>query len=221
MLKEKDVEEIFSPMRKKLLLIKFPMPAVSLIAQENNAPYRVLVSTILSLRTQDKVTYTASKRLLEIAPDITKLYSIEKEKVINAIKPCAFYLRKADQLKEIARIIVVDYDSVIPSDKERLLSLPGVGTKTANLVLNLSFNKPFICVDCHVHEISTRLGWTDEKTPEETEKALEKILPVRYWIEINELFVRYGMAICTPISPKCSSCPIEKKCKKIGVEKKR
>lgn len=221
MLKEKDVEEIFAPMREKLQEINFPVPAVGLIAEEDNSPYRVLVSTVISLRTQDKVTYAASKRLLETAPDVDELYSMPTEKIAEMIKPSAFYLRKADQLKEMAGIIVGNYGSVIPPDKNILLSLPGVGTKTANLVLNLSFNIPFICVDCHVHEISTRLGWTGEKTPEATEKALEKILPVKYWIEINELFVRYGQAVCTPISPKCSLCPLSDTCKKKGVKKER
>lgn len=220
-LNEKEVEFVFSSFREKLEEMGFPIPAVGLIAEENNSPYRVLVATIISLRTQDKVTYDASKRLLEEAEDITKLCSLSEERIRDLIKPSAFYLRKAGQLKEIAKIIVSRYNGKIPSTKEELLSLPGVGTKTANLVLNLSYNEPFICVDCHVHEITHRLGWSEEKSPEETEKALEKTLPVKYWIEINELFVRYGQAVCTPISPKCSICPMDKNCRKIGVEKSR
>lgn len=221
MLDEKYVENLFSSFTAKLDEIGFPVPAVGVIAARGNAPYRILVSTVISLRTQDRVTLEASERLLETAPTVNELYPFSVEEIQNLIKPCGFYLRKAVQLKEIARIIVEEYDSVVPSDKESLLSLPGVGTKTANLVLNLSFNIPAICVDCHVHEMSSRLGWTDEKTPEETEKALEKILPVRFWIEINELFVRYGQSICTPVSPRCSICPENTLCPKKGVRKTR
>ncbi len=221
MLDEKYVENLFHSFTAKLDEIGFPVPAVGVIAASGNAPYRILVSTVISLRTQDRVTLEASERLLEAAPTVNELYPLSIEEIQNLIKPCGFYLRKAVQLKEIARIIVEEYDSVVPSDKEALLSLPGVGTKTANLVLNLSFNIPAICVDCHVHEISTRLGWTEEKTPEETEKALERILPVRFWIEINELFVRYGQSICTPLSPKCSICPGNNLCPKKGVSKTR
>ncbi len=221
MLNDKEVDYVFSQFRKKLEEMNFPVPAVGLIAEEDNSPYRVLVATIISLRTQDKVTYEASKRILSEAPDITKLYSLSEERIQDLIKPSAFYLRKAGQLKEIARTVISSFNGEIPSTKKELMSLPGVGTKTANLVLNLSFNEPYICTDCHVHEITQRLGWSGEKTPEETEKALEKILPMKYWIEINELFVRYGQALCTPLSPKCSICPIDKECRKTGVEKSR
>lgn len=221
MLNDKEVDYVFSQFRKKLEEMNFPIPAVGLIAEEDNSPYRVLVATIISLRTQDKVTYEASKRILSEAPDIEKLYSLSEERIQDLIKPSAFYLRKSGQLKEIARTVISSFNGEIPSTKEELMSLPGVGTKTANLVLNLSFNEPYICTDCHVHEITRRLGWSVEKTPEETEKALEKILPKKYWIEINELFVRYGQALCTPLSPKCSICPIDKECRKTGVEKSR
>lgn len=221
MLSEKYVENLFRSFTEKLDSIGFPIPAVGVIAAEDNAPYRILVSTVISLRTQDRVTLEASRRLLEAAPTVKELYPLSVEKIQNLIKPCGFYLRKGEQLKEIARIIVEDHCGVVPSERDSLMSLPGVGTKTANLVLNLSFSRPAICVDCHVHEISTRLGWTEEKTPEETEKALEKILPVHFWIEINELFVRYGQSICTPLSPKCSVCPHNAECPKKGVEKTR
>ncbi len=221
MLEEKEVERLFSAFKNKLDEIGFPIPAVGVIAAEDNSPYRILISTIISLRTQDRVTLEASRRLLEAAPSITDLYKMSEERIRELIKPCGFYIRKAGELKKMAGIIVEEYNSVIPQERETLMALPGVGTKTANLVLNLSFNKDAICVDCHVHEISTRLGWTDEKTPEETEKALEKILPSRFWIEINELFVRYGQAICTPLSPKCSICPHDSECPKKGVGKTR
>ncbi len=221
MLDEKEVETLFWSFTEKLDDMGFPIPAVGVIAAENPSPYRVLMSTIISLRTQDKVTYEASERLLHTAPTVDLLYTLSEERIRELIKPCGFYIRKAGEIRRIAQIIVEEYGSVIPEEKEKLLALPGVGTKTANLVLNLSFNRDAICVDCHVHEISTRLGWTNEKTPEETEKALEKILPSRFWIEINELFVRYGQAVCTPVSPKCSLCPHDGKCPKKGVERTR
>ncbi len=221
MLKKEEVGALFSSFTLTLDRMGFPIPAVGRIASEDNSPYRILISTIISLRTQDQTTYEASIRLLEKAKTIDELNALSEEEIRSLIKPCGFYIRKSKELKEIARIITTKYNSILPQDKDGLVSLPGVGTKTANLVMNLSFNKPYICVDCHVHEISTRLGWTNEKSPEETEKALEKILPVEYWIEINELFVRYGQAVCTPLSPKCSLCHYEKECPQIGVTTSR
>ena len=197
------------------------MPAVSKIALIDNSPYRILASTIISLRTRDNITWEASNNLFEIAPTIDKLYSVDEETVANAIKKCGFYLRKANQLKRIADIVIEDWNGEIPPSEEKLMSLPGVGIKTASLVLNLSFSMDAICVDCHVHQISNRLGWVKTDKPEETEKELKKILPRRYWIIINELFVMWGQNVCTPISPKCSICPLVSTCPKIGEERTR
>ena len=197
------------------------MPAVSKIALIDNSPYRILASTIISLRTRDNITWEASNNLFEIAPTIDKLYSVEEETVANAIKKCGFYLRKANQLKRIADIVIEDWNGEIPPSEEKLMTLPGVGIKTASLVLNLSFSMDAICVDCHVHQISNRLGWVKTDKPEETEKELKKILPRRYWIIINELFVMWGQNVCTPISPKCSICPLVSTCPKIGEERTR
>ena len=197
------------------------MPAVSKIALIDNSPYRILASTIISLRTRDNITWEASNNLFEIAPTIEKLYSVDEETVANAIKKCGFYLRKANQLKRIAEIVIEDWNGEIPPSEEKLMSLPGVGIKTASLVLNLSFSMDAICVDCHVHQISNRLGWVKTDKPEETEKELKKILPRRYWIIINELFVMWGQNVCTPISPKCSICPLVSTCPKIGEERTR
>ena len=218
---EKHFENVFTSLREALKNMGAPMPAVSLIAAEDPSPYRILSSTIISLRTRDAVTAEASERLFQIAPDFEKLYSINEELVENAIKPCGFYLRKAHQLKEIARIVIEDWQGIVPKDEEKLLSLPGVGIKTASLVMNISFGMDAICVDCHVHQISNRLGWVETATPEETEKELKKILPRKFWIPINELFVRWGQNVCTPISPKCSLCPLSSECPKIGEEKTR
>ncbi len=221
MLEEKYVRKIFDDIESSLSKTSQERPSVTKIGEEESTPYRILVSTLISLRTKDNVTYAASKRLFDIAPTIDKLQLLSEETIANTIKPAGFYLRKASQLKSIADIIISQYGGEIPSSKEDLLSLPGVGSKTANLVLNLGFNKEAICVDCHVHEISNRLGWVKTKTPEATEKELEEVLPVSFWIEINDLFVRFGQEICTPVSPKCSMCKINNLCPKEGVTKSR
>lgn len=199
-----------------------PLPSVStMAATTGNDPYAVLVSTILSLRTKDEVTLASSERLLAIAPDVRTLDSLDEETIRNAIYPAGFYKRKASQLKAIARTLVEKFGSRVPGTQEELLSLPGVGVKTANLTLNLGFNIPAICVDCHVHQIANRMGWISTKTPQESVKALEAIMPVRFWIPLNELLVTYGQTICLPVSPLCSLCPQEACCPKNGVQRHR
>lgn len=198
------------------------LPSVSIIADSTeNDPYAVLVSTILSLRTKDEVTIEASGRLLAVAPDVYALDRAAEEEIRKAIYPCGFYMRKASQLKKIARQIIERFDGRVPRTAEELLSLPGVGIKTANLTLNLGFGIPAICVDCHVHQISNRLGWIDTRTPEESVKALEAIMPEKYWIPLNELLVSFGQKICTSLSPFCSKCPAQSYCPKKGVERHR
>ena len=214
-------DSVFSSISASLSEIGAETPAVTKIALKDNSPYRILASTIISLRTRDNVTWEASQSLFEIAPTIEKLYSIDEELVAESIKKCGFYLRKANQLKRIASIVMEEWDGVIPPDEEKLMSLPGVGIKTASLVLNLSFSMDAICVDCHVHQITNRLGWVVTDKPEDTEKELKKILPRKYWIIINELFVMWGQNICTPISPKCSMCPLCNECPKVGEERTR
>ena len=214
-------DNIFTLFSDRLADFGSPLPSVSTIAEEDNDPYKVLVSTIISLRTKDAVTIEASKRLFAIAPDIRTLASLDSAVISEAIKPAGFYKRKGEQLRKIAEIIRDEYNSEVPSDMDTLLSLPGVGLKTASLVLNLGFGIDAICVDCHVHEIANRIGWVSTRTPEETEKELRRILPMRFWIPLNELLVRYGQLVCTPVSPKCSICPINDSCGKKGVEKSR
>lgn len=221
MLEEQYLDRIFDEFSSTLESVGAPLPAVSIIAAEDNDPYRILTSTILSLRTRDSATLSSSLSLFSVAKDIYQLDRLSEEEVESAIRQSGFYKRKAEQLKKIARIIIEKYDGKIPSDMNALLSLPGVGIKTASLVLNLGFEQDAICVDCHVHQICNRLGWTDTKTPEETEKVLRKILPQRFWISLNELLVRYGQYICLPISPLCSKCPERENCPKIGVKNSR
>lgn len=214
-------DEIFVTFSRELERRGIALPSVSEIAREDNDPYRILVSTILSLRTKDKVTIERSKALFEKAKNVYELYAMDSTELAETIKPSAFYKRKAENLKEIAKIIIEKYDGKIPSTMEDLLSLPGVGMKTASLTLNLGFNELAICVDCHVHQILNRIGIISTKNPDDTEKELRKILPKKYWIPLNEVLVSYGQGICKSVSPLCSECPYEKKCKKIGVDKHR
>ena len=209
-------DSVFSAISSSLATMGAPVPAVSKIAMEDNSPYRILASTIISLRTRDSATWEASINLFKLAPTIDKLYSVDESLVAESIKKCGFYLRKANQLKKIAQIVMEEWRGEIPPDEGKLMSLPGVGIKTASLVLNLSFSMDAICVDCHVHQIANRLGWVETEKPEDTEKALKKILPRKYWIIINELFVMWGQNVCTPISPKCSICPLSSSCPKKG-----
>lgn len=209
-------DSVFSAISSSLATMGAPVPAVSKIAMEDNSPYRIFASTIISLRTRDSATWEASINLFKLAPTIDKLYSVDESLVAESIKKCGFYLRKANQLKKIAQIVMEEWRGEIPPDEGKLMSLPGVGIKTASLVLNLSFSMDAICVDCHVHQIANRLGWVETEKPEDTEKALKKILPRKYWIIINELFVMWGQNVCTPISPKCSICPLSSSCPKIG-----
>jgi endonuclease-3 len=197
------------------------LPSVSAVAQENRDPYRVLVATMISLRTKDDVTLRASAALLARAPTPAALAALPEARIAKLIFPAGFYRTKAKHLREVGRLIMKEHGGAVPSTMEELLALPGVGRKTANLVRNLGFGLPGICVDTHVHRISNRMGWVTTTTPEKTERALMDILPARYWIEINEILVRYGQSVCTPVSPRCSSCPVTEWCGRHGVGRSR
>ena len=198
-----------------------PLPAVSEVAHKNHDPFRVLLSTMISLRTKDEVTAVASERLLSRAPNPEALSRLHQEKIASLIYPAGFYRTKAKNLKENARLLLSRFDSRVPSNLEDLLSLPGVGRKTANLVLNLGFNIDSICVDTHVHRIANRFGWIDTANPEKSEYALMEILPRKYWIALNELLVQFGQQHCTPLSPRCSTCPVHSYCVRRKVTRQR
>ncbi|GHV91716.1 endonuclease III [Spirochaetia bacterium] len=183
--------------------------------------WAVLVSTILSLRTKDEVTVVTSRRLLEKAKGPAELNRLAEEEIARLAYPAGFYRTKAANLKKIAQILLDEYDGRVPADMDALLALPGVGRKTANLVLIEAFDLPGICVDVHVHRICNRAGWIATKTPEETEMALRRDLPPKYWKGINALLVLYGQHLCRPVSPFCSKCVITKYCRRNGVEKSR
>ena len=212
---------IFSSFRQVLADMGKVLPAVSLVAVQKQDPFSVLISTVISLRTKDDVTLNASRRLLEEAPDPETMLKLSEERISELIFPAGFYKRKATQIHQISEILVNEYGGKVPADAELLMKLPGVGIKTANLTLNLGFGIDAICVDCHVHQISNRLGWIETKTPEESEKALQPIMPRRFWIPLNELLVSYGQEVCTSVSPKCSMCPENGRCPKNGVTRSR
>jgi len=196
----------------------------SLAAEYKKAPEKpwiVLVSTILSLRTKDDVTRLASKRLLSKAPGPAELIALGAEEIARLAYPAGFYRTKAANLVKIAAILLEKYNGQVPSDIDALLNLPGVGRKTANLVLTEAFDMYGICVDIHVHRICNRAGWIKSSAPEKTEIALREKLPKRYWKRINGLLVLYGQNLCRPVSPFCSRCVISEHCQRIGVEKKR
>lgn len=179
-----------------------------------NNPFIVLICCILSLRTNDKTTYPCSMRMLELGKTPLEISKLDVETLAKAIYPVGFYKNKAEQIIELSKELVEKYDSKVPDEIEELVKFKGVGRKTANLVLTKGFNKPAICVDVHVHRICNRLGYVKTKNPEETEFALRKILPVKYWIQFNTLLVTHGQNICKPIKPKCEKCSISKFCKK-------
>lgn len=184
-------------------------------------PFQVLISCILSLRTKDEVTYRASERLFNVAPDAKSLSKLPVEKIRKLIKPSNFYITKAERIKEIARVIHNDYHDKVPDTIEELLKFKGVGRKTANIVLAYGYNLPAMAIDTHAHRIPNRIGRIKTKTPEETEMILRKQLPKKYWPDFNELMVRHGQQICRPVSPLCSECPIKNYCDRVGVEKSR
>lgn len=177
-------------------------------------PYLVLIACILSLRTNDKTTYPATLRMLELAKTPKDMKQVKIEDLAQAIYPVGFYENKAKQIIELSKTIDEELDGKVPDEIEELVKFKGVGRKTANLVLSLGFNKPAICVDVHVHRIFNRLGYIKTKTPEETEFALRKKLPEKYWIDINTLLVTHGQNVCKPIKPKCAECPISSYCAK-------
>ena len=187
---------------------------VRLMESYGNDPYLVLISCILSLRTNDKTTYPATLRMLKLAKTPEEMMKVKVEDLEQAIYPVGFYKNKAGQIIELSKILVEKYDSKVPCDIDELCKFRGVGRKTANLVMSMGFNKPAICVDVHVHRIFNRFGYIKTKNPEETEFALREKLPLKHWIPINTLLVTHGQNICKPIKPKCSECPVEKYCQK-------
>jgi endonuclease-3 len=191
------------------------------VQEATRSPFALLVSCVISLRTKDEVTHRASRRLLELARTPAELVALDEDAIAEAIYPAGFYRTKAGQLRRIAGILTSDHGSRVPADEAELLALPGVGRKTANLVLGLGFGIPAICVDTHVHRISNRLGLVESTSPEGTERSLREVLPEEVWIDINDLLVTFGQNRCHPTSPRCTGCPLDDLCPRIGVTRHR
>ena len=210
-----NIHEIINILRATSL--EWREPIVTEIAQSSRDPFKVLISTIISLRTKDEVTREASERLYKLAETPEEILQLKKKKIEKAIYPAGFYRNKAKTILNISKDIIKKYDGRVPDDLDELLTLNGVGRKTANLVLTQGYNLPGICVDTHVHRISNRIGYVSTKNPKDTEFALRDKLPKEYWIEYNDLLVAFGQNICKPISPLCSQCPVHNHCMRVGV----
>jgi endonuclease-3 len=189
--------------------------------ERRREPFRLLVACIISLRTKDAVTAEASARLFARADTPAGIARLSEDEIGRLIFPAGFYNTKAHQLRALSMQLMDRHAGRVPGDRAALLALPGVGRKTANLVLGLGFGVPAICVDTHVHRISNRLGLVTTAKPEETERALEALLPRRHWIEINDLLVTFGQNVCHPTSPHCSACSLARRCARAGVRRSR
>ena len=214
-MKDSDIRPVVKLLRHAVRAWR--MPYVTEISQKNRAPFRVLISTMLSLRTKDAVTAVASEKLFALADTPVAMLHLTSRQIEKTIYPVGFYHTKAKNILQVCRELIAHYDGKTPDEIDELVKLPGVGRKTANLVLTLGFGKLGICVDTHVHRITNRWGYVQTANPEKTEMALRAKLPTEYWIEINDELVAFGQNLCHPTSPKCSICPISQYCARIGV----
>jgi endonuclease-3 len=194
-------------------------PAVEKISGDTREdPFRVLIATMLSAQTRDEVTHAASTRLFRVARTLQTMAALPVSRIQRLIYPVSFYRIKARHVKETCRQIIERFGGRVPDTMDALLTLPGVGRKTANLVLILSHaSRTSICVDTHVHRISNRLGWVATRTPEQTEQALYRAVPRRWWPRVNLLLVTWGQNVCRPLYPRCPDCVIAPACPRIGV----
>ncbi|MGH7907141.1 MAG: endonuclease III domain-containing protein [Candidatus Binataceae bacterium] len=200
---------------------KWDAPVLTLVAAERGNPFLTLIGCILSLRTRDEMTALAAKRLFGRADSPAAILRLPSAELERLIYPVGFYRTKTRVIREISRTLIERFGGAVPDDIDLLLTLKGVGRKTANLVVTEAFGKPGICVDTHVHRISNRWGLVRTSAPEKTEIALRAGLPRRHWIEYNRILVAFGQTICNPASPRCSVCPIEARCPRIGVRQSR
>lgn len=200
---------------------QWAVPVMERLAEDRADPFKILVSCILSLRTRDQITAEASARLFALSADPFSMAKMEVKKIEKSIFPVGFYRTKAKQIREGSKQICQEFEGKVPDTIEELVRLPGVGRKTANLVRTVGYKKPGICVDIHVHRICNRLGYVRTKNPDETECVLRKNLPKKHWITFNSLLVPFGQNQCTPISPRCSSCPISHFCQRVGISTAR
>lgn len=199
----------------------YKVPVITLIAQTKNDPYRVLIATVLSLRTKDQVTAKACEKLFARADTPKEILKLDAKEIERLIYPTGFYKTKAKNILLISKKLIEEFNGKVPDDIDTLLTFPNVGRKTANLVVIEGYNKPGVCVDIHNWRILNRLGYLQAKDPLETEMQIRKKLPKEYWNKLNYLLVAFGQNTCVPISPKCSQCPIKQYCERKGVKKSR
>ncbi len=219
-MRDADIHAVLRIVRREVR--RWQEPVVGVIARESDRdPFRVLIATVLSLRTKDQTTAAASARLFAEADTPAAMGALSALRLERLIYPVGFYRTKAAQILKICRMLLDQHDGKVPDALDALVALPGVGRKTANLVLTVGYQKPGICVDIHVHRISNRWGYIKTKAPDGSEMALRQKLPRRYWITYNDLLVPYGQHLCQPVSPRCSECKLTAYCARIGVTKSR
>lgn len=215
---QKNISKIMNILSKK-----YPNTGVTTLnrMREKPNPFQILVSCLLSLRARDETTEIVSMELFKVADTPKKMVEIPTKELKKIIFKTGHYNKKAESLKHVSKTLIENFNSKVPDTYEELIGIKHIGPKTAKIVLAFAFQKHFIPIDTHCHRIPNRLGWIKTKTAEQTDKKLPKILPKKYWLDFNAIFVQFGRDICNPISPKCSQCPIEKYCPKIGVTKSR
>jgi len=218
-MKPNEIHTVIATLREEYK--NWQTPAVTIIAQCNGSPFKVLISCIISLRTKDEVTAKASARIFARAQTPEAMSELSADEISQLIYPAGFYHNKAEQIALLSRRLMAEYGGILPDSIDGLLEFKGVGRKTANLVMTLGFGKPGICVDTHVHRICNRLGYVSTKSPDETERVLRAQLPTEYWIIINDLLVAFGQNHCHPVSPRCSNCRLFDVCDRIGVTTSR
>jgi endonuclease-3 len=214
------VEKVLRRLRREVR--KWKLPAVGRVARSAvDRPFETLVGTILSLRTKDAVTAQATHRLLARASTPETIAILPVREIEKLIYPAGFYHTKARNLRQTCRLLIQGHAGKVPRDMDELLKLPGVGRKTANLVLTVGFGEYGICVDTHVHRIVNLWGYVETRTPKETEFALREKLPKEWWKTLNDLLVTFGQNLCVPVSPWCTKCPIAKACERVGLKRWR
>ena len=215
----KNIDQVVSILKDQLK--DLPDPSVTLVGKRWKSPFLVLISCILSLRTKDQTTLPASERLFKLADAPAKMLHLSTQEIEKAIYPVGFYKTKARTILGICKDILEKFDGKVPNNIDTLLTMKGVGRKTANLVMTEGFGIPAICVDTHVHRISNRLGYVKTNNPESTEMKLRADLPKKYWIDYNAILVLWGQNVCKPISPLCSQCGVIKYCARVDVTTSR
>jgi endonuclease-3 len=217
---EKIITKVLSLLRKETK--KFVLPAIDqIVIDYGRDPFLILISCLLSLRAKDTISVVVSRQLFKRARTPQEILAIPERELERIFHSVGFYKAKTKIVLSVCREIMDRFRGKVPTTEQELLSITGVGPKTAHAVLGYAYGVPVICVDTHVHKIANRLGWVKSTTPNETEEQLKKLIPQRYWIELNRLFVMWGQNICTSISPFCSRCVLADLCPRINVRKYR